>query len=106
VQPLATVLHELAANATRHGALSRPEGRLRLSWRLDPAASLFRLDWAESGGPGLDGPPGHQGFGSRALEASVRRQLGGELRQHWLAEGLRCEIALPLELVSDPARAA
>jgi hypothetical protein len=58
-------LHELATNATKHGALSAPHGRTRVSWAVDRAAEVLRLRWTEAGGPTLAGAPAHRGFGSR-----------------------------------------
>ncbi|WP_376096601.1 HWE histidine kinase domain-containing protein [Roseomonas sp. CCTCC AB2023176] len=49
VQPLAMALHELATNATKHGALSVPGGTVRLGWMID--GDRLRLHWEESGGP-------------------------------------------------------
>ncbi|WP_135465659.1 PAS domain-containing protein [Crenalkalicoccus roseus] len=94
VQPLAMVLHELATNALRHGALSAPEGRVALEWRLDPALDRLDLLWRESGGPPAC-PPARQGFGFRVVEATIRHQLGGEVTMRWEPEGLCCAIALP-----------
>ncbi|WP_140880838.1 PAS domain S-box protein [Muricoccus nepalensis] len=96
VQPLAMVLHELATNATKHGALSVPGGALRLAWRVDEAAGLLRLRWEERGGPAPGPPPARPGFGSRVVEATVREQLGGALRRHWEAAGLSYDIEVPL----------
>jgi PAS domain S-box-containing protein len=98
VQPLAMVLHELATNAARHGALSAPEGRVTLSWHRD--GPLLRLAWVETGGPPADLPPLHQGLGTRMIDSTVRGQLGGLLERRWRREGLVCEIALPLARVS------
>src|SRR5690349_20130977 len=66
VQPLGMLLHELAGNATLHGALSRAEGRVTLTWEVAPEGGL-RLCWYERGGPRLPGPPDRIGFGSRLL---------------------------------------
>jgi PAS domain S-box-containing protein len=96
-QAVSMALHELATNATKHGALSAPGGRVRLSWERDAAAGLLRLSWEERGGPPVAGPPPRRGFGTRVLEATIRRQLGGDLQQSWRAEGLLCEITLPLD---------
>ncbi|MBL6453933.1 PAS domain-containing protein [Belnapia sp. T6] len=92
VQPLAMVLHELAANAAKHGAATRPEGRIALTWRLEGDRLL--LAWTEQGGPPVQAPA-RQGFGSRMIEAIVRNQLGGTLEMRWLAAGLDCRISLP-----------
>ena len=99
VQPVAMALHELATNAAKHGALSRPEGRVSLRWRLDPGTATVRLTWTESGGPPVTAPPSRRGFGSRMIEATLEGQLGGTLAVHWEAEGLRTEIALPVARV-------
>jgi two-component sensor histidine kinase len=95
VQPVAMALHELATNACKHGALSRPEGRVTLRWRLDPDSGTLRLTWTESGGPGVSAPPVRRGFGSRMIEATLEGQLRGSLALHWHPGGLRAEIALP-----------
>ncbi|MDO9710075.1 HWE histidine kinase domain-containing protein [Paracraurococcus lichenis] len=94
-QPLSMALHELATNATRHGALSAPGGRLAVSWSVDPGRRALRLRWAESGGPGLEGPPGRRGFGTRVMRGTISDQLGGRLDWEWPPSGLICEICLP-----------
>lgn len=93
VQPISMVLHELATNAAKYGALSTPAGRVAVSWSLNPATGALELYWAESGGP-LVTPPRRQGFGSKLIDVSVRRELGGTVRQIWAAGGLRCEIVV------------
>ena len=99
VQPVAMALHELATNAAKHGALSVPEGRVSLRWRLDPGTETLRITWTESGGPPVAAPPGRRGFGSRMIEATLEGQLGGCLSLHWDGGGLRAEIALPVARV-------
>ncbi|WP_343896932.1 PAS-domain containing protein [Craurococcus roseus] len=96
-QAISMALHELATNATKHGALSMPEGRVSVFWEVDDGAGLLRLLWAESGGPPLTGaPPVRRGFGSRLLEATLKDQLGGKLARDWRPGGLVCTIELPL----------
>jgi PAS domain S-box-containing protein len=104
-QGIAMTLHELATNATKHGALSMAGGLVRLSWKVDTKANLLRLRWAESGGPHVCGPPSVRGFGSRVVESTLRRQLGGALRPEWDAEGLVLEADLPLARVLAPVPA-
>ena len=99
-QPLSMALHELATNAAKYGALSRPEGRLSVTWSVDRAAEggggRLSLRWIEIGGPAIPGPPNQRGFGSRVVETTIREQLGGRVTPHWLPEGLRCEFEVPL----------
>jgi PAS domain S-box-containing protein len=97
VQPIAMLLHELATNAAKHGALSRPEGRVDIVWRLDPPGpnAALRLRWTESGGPPLKGAPRQRGFGSQLIEATVRGQLGGRVMFEWNETGLACELTVP-----------
>jgi PAS domain S-box-containing protein len=97
-QALAMACHELATNATKYGALSVPEGRLSVSWTLDEPAGLLRLVWLESGGPPVAAPT-RRGFGSRVIEATVGRQLGGEIERRWQPGGLDCRFAVPLTRV-------
>lgn len=102
-QPLSLALHELATNAAKHGALSVPGGRVGLAWHVDARSDRLRLSWSEAGGPALAAPPSRRGFGSRVIEATVEDQLGGTLRRRWAAEGLSCEIEVPLSRALAPA---
>jgi PAS domain S-box-containing protein len=95
-QGLAMILHELATNATKHGALSRPGGQVTLTWEVPAGAPELRLCWTERGGPPVAMPPTRRGFGSRMLEVTLGTQLGGRLQRHWVPEGLVCEMQLPL----------
>jgi two-component sensor histidine kinase len=92
VQPLSMVLHELATNAAKHGALSTPGGRVDLRWETDPTTGELRLAWAETGGPALRATPTRRGFGSTLIEAAACGQLGGGFSVEWRPEGLRCEL--------------
>ena len=92
-QPIAMVAHELATNAAKHGALSRPGGRVAVSWRL--AGGALRLRWEESGGPEVAGPPARRGFGSRMIEANIRGQLGGAVSAAW-DPAVAYEMAVPV----------
>lgn len=88
--PLALLVHELATNATKYGALSSAEGRVRITTESD--AGTLKLRWQESGGPLIEGPPQRQGFGTRLSELSIVQQLGGTLNREWRPEGLLVEV--------------
>jgi PAS domain S-box-containing protein len=90
-QSLAIVLHELATNAAKYGALSSGAGRLRVSWT--PIDGDVELVWDESGSAKVTAPKS-SGFGSKIIEASVKRQLHGKLSQEWRREGLLCKIRI------------
>jgi two-component system CheB/CheR fusion protein len=92
---LALLLHELATNAAKHGALSSPIGRVRLSWFVDDDELL--VHWEEQGGPSLDGPPAGEGFGSLLVRRTVTGQFGGRMSHDWKREGLILHLSLPLE---------
>ncbi len=110
VQPLAMVLHELATNAAKHGALSRPGGAVEVRWRAGRGTGedgLLHLRWAEAGGPPVAGAPARRGFGTRVVEATVRGQLGGTVERRWERTGLVVEVAVPLaRLAADAERPA
>jgi two-component sensor histidine kinase len=92
---LALVLHELGTNARKYGALSVPDGLLSLTWGMRAnATDYFLLDWKESKGPQVS-VPSTRGFGMTLIEETLRT-LGGEAVIHYRADGLTCEIALPL----------
>ena len=101
-QPLAMAVHELATNATKHGALASPGGRVSVSWDLVPGATeRLRLRWAEAGGPAVAGTPSRRGFGSRVLEGTLRNQLRGAVSLAWEPSGLVCDIEVPLGRVAE-----
>jgi two-component sensor histidine kinase len=95
-QTFALVLHELATNAAKHGALSAPEGRIEIGW--EAADGRFRLRWRERDGPPVR-PPERQGFGRTLLERGVAYELGGEVTLDFRPAGLVCEARLLLAQV-------
>jgi two-component sensor histidine kinase len=86
---LSLALHELATNATKYGALSRPGGSVEITWSVEPDGP--RLVWRERGGP-LVSPPARTGYGSRLI-ASMGRADGGT-RMTFAPEGLEAVVAL------------
>lgn len=80
-------LHELATNAVKYGALSVESGRVEVSWTHPPGGG-FSLRWIESGGPRVN-PPERRGFGTTLLERVTGRELGGECRVEYRADGVR-----------------
>lgn len=89
-------LHELATNAVKYGALSRPEGRVRLTWRLKQNGQQgVALAWEEQGGPSVV-PPTHHGFGTRLIGQVFKYELDGEAELEFRPSGLRLEGSFPL----------
>ena len=88
-QSLALVIHELATNASKYGALARPEGRLSVSWSWSPEAVL-NLVWRETAGIRI-GPPARRGFGS-TLIASAVKQAAASVALDWRPEGLEVRL--------------
>ena len=98
------IVHELATNAAKYGALSAPDATLVIRWRVTPdSASAARLvfEWIESGGPPVS-PPRRRGSGSTVIEASARAR-GATVRVDYASEGLRCTIEMPAARVLVPA---
>jgi two-component sensor histidine kinase len=93
-QTVAISLHELATNAAKYGSLSAAGGHVEITWSRTTDGGLC-LRWIESGGPPVT-PPTHRGFGRSIMENILVGQLRGEVRFDWRAQGLTCEIALPL----------
>jgi PAS domain S-box-containing protein len=90
---VAMVLHELASNAERHGALSTAAGKLTLGWRVESRQLL--VDWREEGGPTVT-LPHKRGFGARLLERSIAHELGGRSKLEFAPGGVRCSMEIPL----------
>ncbi len=92
---MALVLHELATNARKYGALSTPKGCLSIAWEVrSNGQRSLSLQWVERNGPKVDAPRA-RGFGSTLIEKTLRGH-GGAASVRYVAEGLVCEITLPL----------
>jgi PAS domain S-box-containing protein len=85
---LALVLHELATNAAKYGALSAPGGTVSVTWRRE-ADGAVQLTWRETGGPAVAAPPTHEGFGSFLIDRAFDNDpVPGEVRRDFTADGL------------------
>jgi PAS domain S-box-containing protein len=91
-QALAVTLHELATNAAKYGALSTPDGRVRLTWSQSPNDELA-IRWTERGGPPVT-PPARHGFGSRVMDTLIK-QIRGTIIFAWRENGLSCKVIVP-----------
>ena len=92
-QAVALTLHELATNAAKYGALSTPDGQVRLEWSHAVDGRL-QLRWTETGGP-VAREPTRKGLGSRIIEQMIVQQKG-EVRFDWRKDGLVCKIKVPV----------
>lgn len=99
---LGLVLHELATNAAKYGALSTPQGRVEISWSTQGGGPepCIRLVWQEQGGPPV-APPTRRGFGTTMIEQAAAYQLDGQAELAYAPDGVRCELSFPL--VREPA---
>lgn len=96
---LTLVIHELATNAAKYGALSIHEGQIRIVY--EASGDKLLLAWEEMNGPPVMREPHAQGFGSKLARKSITEQLGGSIAYDWRREGLRVTISLPLAHLSQ-----
>jgi two-component sensor histidine kinase len=93
---LGLILHELASNAVKFGALSRPEGLVTVAWTESrQGARRITLVWTESGGPRV-GSLGEAGFGTRLIQRSLDKVLDSSVELSFPPEGATARISLPL----------
>jgi two-component sensor histidine kinase len=95
---LSMIVHEIATNAAKYGALSNDTGTITLDWEVieEGAGPMLRMIWTEAGGP-LVTAPIQRGFGSRLIERSARDQLGGEATVDFLPRGVVITVTCALE---------
>jgi PAS domain S-box-containing protein len=95
---LSMALHELATNAMKYGALSAPDGRIRVTWDLAPEPGAARLDlaWTERDGPPVTAPTS-RGFGSRLIERGLAAELSGSATIDFHPDGVVCRIRALLD---------
>lgn len=87
---MSLILHELATNAAKYGALSVPEGRIAVSWKLD--GDVFRFRWIEMDGPAVS-EPARKGFGSMLMDTGLGR---GTVARRYPASGFELDLDVPL----------
>ena len=90
---LALLIHELATNAVKYGALSTPEGIVAM--RCEDTPEAYVITWQERGGPPVESPPTRKGFGTLMSERAAAAQLGAIITHAWDLEGLTVRIAVP-----------
>jgi len=93
--PMGLVLHELATNAAKYGALSWQGGSVEVTWSIEPVAAgnQVRLRWRERGGPPVSDVPKQEGFGTMLIEQSLPE---AEVERQFERDGFICAIKLPL----------
>ncbi|WP_326911537.1 HWE histidine kinase domain-containing protein [Bosea sp. (in: a-proteobacteria)] len=101
---LALVIHELATNAAKYGALSREGGRVALEWTRSEAGDCL-ISWRESGGPPVS-PPTRTGFGSALVSRSIPFDLGGRSDVSFAPSGVVARLTIPARFMSWEAASA
>jgi PAS domain S-box-containing protein len=100
-QVLAMVLHELATNAAKYGALSTPHGRVEVNWNRglgeDPAN--LSIGWREVGGPAVAASPDCK-YGVSIIRDLIPQELGGSVDLTFASGGVCCKIEIPLDMTA------
>lgn len=94
-QSIALVLHELATNAAKYGALSAKTGRVDISWHHTDDRLV--LSWRETGGPAVQ-PPSKKGFGTKIITSSVAGSDKGRALFDWHRDGLQFRLELKCQV--------
>jgi two-component sensor histidine kinase len=95
---MSMILHEIATNAAKYGALSNEVGVITIDWQVirQPGIEKLQLSWGESGGPRVHAPT-RKGFGSRLIERGARDQLGGSATADFLPAGVVYSVECALD---------
>jgi two-component sensor histidine kinase len=102
VQNIGFALHELATNASKHGALSTPLGRVAVSWRASPADGRIHIEWIERNGPAVQSAD-RQGFGYLVLTELVAQALQGTAKLDFLPDGVMWRLDIPEASALNPS---
>jgi len=89
---MALLVHELATNAAKYGALSNADGKVSIAWSL--AGDKLSVTWYEVGGPPV-APPTHAGFGTRLFKRALG-QFDGKVDADFAPTGLVCRLSVTL----------
>ncbi|MEE4152758.1 MAG: PAS domain-containing protein [Erythrobacter sp.] len=90
------ILHELAANATKHGAWSIESGRVLVDWRLSEDETALVITWKEEGGPPIESDAIEQGTGM-AIVDRLLATARGTIEREWRRDGLTAKIHVPVQ---------
>jgi two-component system CheB/CheR fusion protein len=101
---MSLVIHELATNAVKYGALSQSPGKIRIIWGIAYyfGSRNLHFEWLESGVRMTAGEPIRPGFGSELVKRLIARELKGQGKMAFLADGVRCTIEIPLDEAASP----
>jgi two-component sensor histidine kinase len=101
-ESFALIIHELATNAVKYGALSTRQGRVAIQCSIDGAngSGQFRFEWRESGGPPVS-PPARKGFGSTILFEAAK-QFSQDVQAKFSPEGLTYQLRSLLTGIEAP----
>ena len=103
-EPIATVLHELATNAGKYGALSNSHGRVSVCWEWQlsgGSSSGLTFEWRETGGPRVVAPRTF-GYGSTVIRDLIPYELGGTVDYVLAPDGVSCKLEIPAKWLSNP----
>jgi two-component system, chemotaxis family, CheB/CheR fusion protein len=105
---LGMAVHELTTNAVKYGALSVPEGNVRVTWVIEPGPQneILVLDWVETDGPPVT-PPTGRGFGMMLIERGLKQDMAAEISVEFRGTGVCARLRAPLnpQATSDPEAA-
>jgi PAS domain S-box-containing protein len=102
-QTIGMVLHELATNAGKHGALSTAQGRITIAWKVTASNAghdLFAMSWIESGGPTVVAPT-RRGFGTVVIDAMAKSSLSADVRIDFSPAGFQWHLECPADQVQE-----
>jgi PAS domain S-box-containing protein len=99
IADMALVLHELATNAAKYGALTASEGTVRIDTNVE--GDELVLEWAESGGGLITAVPDDEGFGNMLLHRVIVDSFGGKIARDWRSEGLSVRLSLPAARLAE-----
>jgi len=95
---LALIVHELATNSLKYGALSSETGTLDISG--SQVGDDVKIIWKEHGGPKVTAPPKGDGYGSKLIRQTMDAQFGGEMSYDWSADGLMITLSVSVDRLS------
>ena len=96
---LALIIHELASNAAKYGALASSSGQITLEWSIN--SDKLSLCWQEAGGQTVNEPT-HQGFGTTLIKEALTYEFDADCQLHFLADGLQAKFIIPQKELNIP----